>query len=102
MVELKVKRAKNIKEKVRGLIGKKKPEPFMFETRFGIHTFGLQFPIDVLILDSRNRVVRLKTELNPQRFFFWNPIFKIVIELPSGTIQKEKITLGSIIRVLEQ
>lgn len=85
---LKVKKAKNIKEKVQGLIGKDKPYAMMLETRFGIHTFGLRFPIDVVILDDKNKIVSIRENMKPCRIFLWNPRYKKVLELPAGTIRK--------------
>jgi len=54
MITVKVKIYKSIKCRTIGLIGHDNPEPIMFYTKFGIHTFGLKFPIDVLILDKNN------------------------------------------------
>ena len=45
-----------------GLIGKD-PTPLFFKTRFGIHTFGVITPIDVLILDKNYKVVKIKALL---------------------------------------
>lgn len=91
MIVLIVKKARNLKEKVQGLIGKDKPEALMIRTRFGIHTFGLKFPIDVLILSNENKVVSIKENLKPNKIFLWNPLYEKVLELPSGTIKKNKI-----------
>lgn len=95
MITLLVKEAKNIKEKVQGLIGKEKPDSLMIKTHFGIHTFGLKFPIDVLILNENNKVVSLKKNLIPNRIFVWNPMYEKVIELPVNTIDKKKIEISS-------
>jgi uncharacterized protein len=89
-----VKEAKNIKEKVRGLIGRDKPFALMIRTRFGIHTFGVKFPIDVLILDNENKTVSIKEDLKPNRIFLWNPRYEKVIELPQGTIKKNRIKIN--------
>ncbi len=78
----------------------KKAYPVLFRTRFGIHTFGMRFPIDVLVLDSKNVVVVLKKQLNPNRIFIWNPRFDTVIELPEGEIEKLKIQKGSAIKII--
>jgi len=86
--------------KIVGLIGKKKPEPIMLKTRFGIHTFGVLHPIDVLILNKQNKVVVLKKSLKPFRLFFWSPLHDTVIELPEGTIQKKKLTIGDIVHFI--
>lgn len=94
MITIFVKKAKNLKEKIQGLIGKNKPIALMIKTHFGIHTFGLKFPIDVLILNNDNKVVSMKKNLKPNRIFFWNPMYEKVIELPHGTIEKEKIKIN--------
>lgn len=100
MITLFVNEAKNIKEKVAGLIGKEKPTSLMIKTHFGIHTFGLKFPIDVLILDNKNKVASLKKNLMPGRIFLWNPIYDKVLELPQGTIDKKKIKINDAVNLI--
>lgn len=78
----------------KGLLGTKRPQTVWFRTRWGIHTFGMRYPIDVVILDEERNVQALKEQLIPQRFFFWNPRYNLVIEAPVGTIQEKKITKG--------
>lgn len=92
-MELRVRKLKGISKSV-GLIGKKEAYPVMLTTRFGIHTFGLKFPIDVLILDKNNMVVCLHENLKPNRIFLWNPRYEKVLELPKGFIGKNKIKEG--------
>ena len=77
-MKIKVKRLKTFREKTIGLIGKE-IKPVTFETRFGVHTFGVKAPIDVLILDSQEKVIALKESLSPKRIFLWNPNKKIVV-----------------------
>lgn len=96
MVAIPVKEAKSLKEKIVGLIGKK-PYALLIKTRFGIHTFGLKFPIDVLILDHKNKVVKIKKSLMPNSIFLWNPLYDMVIELPQGTIDKKKIKINDVL-----
>jgi uncharacterized protein len=91
---LHVKRAKNIAEKVIGLIGKEKAIPLLINTHFGIHTFGLKFPIDVVILNNKNKVISLKKRLKPGKIFLWNPIYNNVLELPEGTIDEKQIKIN--------
>ncbi len=81
-----------------GLIGKSEAKPLIFKTRWGIHTFGLSFPIDVLILDNKNTVVINKKRLSPNKIFLWNPKFDHVLELPEGTIVKTKTSPGDTIQ----
>ena len=94
MVKLKVKLLSGI-DKIKGLSGAKKAYPVFFQTRFGIHTFGLKFPIDVLILDQDDMVVKLAENLKSNRIFIWNPLFDKCIELPAGEIKKRKISKKS-------
>ncbi len=75
-----------------GLIPYNKPKPLRIKTRFGIHTFGMRYPIDVIILDKNKKVVKIKKSLHPNRVFFWNPRYDTVLELPAGTIQEKNIS----------
>lgn len=84
-------------EKTTGLMGKRRIEPVLLRTRFGIHTFGLKFPIDVLILDDKNKIINLKNDLKPNRIFIWNPKYKNVLELPSGFSVRNNIRVGDIV-----
>lgn len=86
-------------EACRGLMGKTKPEAILFKTRFGIHTFFMRFPIDVIILNKDYTVVKIKQNLQPNTIFIWNPKYTIVLELPQGTIEKEKIKIGEKLKI---
>ena|SRR5581483_4160822 len=83
--------AKTWREKSQGLLGKQNAYALYFETRWGIHTISMKFPIDVVILDDQNRAAVLKRDLEPNRFMWWNPRYKKVLELPAGTIRAKKI-----------
>lgn len=101
MITIKAKKITSIREKCVGLLKNKAPEIIFLKTRFGIHTFFLKFSIDVIILDKNYKVRVLKNSLNPNKIFLWNPKFNNVIELPSGTIEKMQIKLGSIVEIKE-
>ena len=85
-ISLKVKVLKSYSEKIKGLIGTTKLYPVYFETRFGIHTFGMLKPIDVFILDSNDKVVVIKKSLSPNNVFFWNPKYSRVVETPVDSV----------------
>ena len=85
--------AKSFFQKTKGLILENEIKPMFFFTRFGIHTFGLKEAIDVLILDSNHKIVKLKT-VSRNTIFLWSPRFNNVLELPDGSIYKKKIRLG--------
>jgi len=97
---IQVKHLSTISQASIGLLGATKAYPVYFKTRFGIHTFGMKFPIDVLILGDNFEVVRLKSELVPNRIFLWPPIYFHVIELPEGYISKNTIRIGEKIKLL--
>lgn len=93
-ISLEVKKLSTTQERVVGLIGKGKPEPVLIKTRFGIHTFGLKFSIDAVVLDKHKHVVRCKENLKPFRVFVWNPKHDTILELPHGTIRHKSIKKG--------
>ena len=90
---IKVKFFNSYKERLLGLIPYKKAFPILFITRFGIHTFGMKFPIDVLVLNENYHVVKIAENLKPGNFFFWQFKYNKVLELPSGFIRSHKIKL---------
>lgn len=89
-MKLKAQKLSSFFQKAQGVIGRQKITPVYFETRFGIHTFGVRQEIDVVILNDSKEVVTFKS-VKPNRFYFWNPIYKKVLELPMGSIKKLKI-----------
>ncbi len=94
MVIRDLKEAKSFTNRFLGLLRPSNPRSLLFRTRFGIHTFGLSVPIDVIVLDSKFRVVKLQSSLKPNQLFFWNPKYDTVIELPEGSIKKSDIKIG--------
>lgn len=85
-------------EKMRGLLDALEADAMLFDTRWGIHTFGMKFPIDCAICDGDWRVRAIRENIIPEKFFFWNPKYKKVIELPAGTIARTKTEIGDCIR----
>ncbi len=81
------------REKVNGLLLYDTPRTIIFRTHFGIHTFGMKYPIDAIVLNKQKQVVALKKHLKPNRIFLWNPKYSFVIELPTGSIEKSKTHL---------
>jgi uncharacterized protein len=96
----KIRVAKNLQDKVIGLLRSKKPEVLLLKTHFGIHTFGMKYAIDVIVLDDKHTVVALKASLPPNRIFLWNPMDEIVIEMPEGMIEKTKTEIGDKIEIV--
>jgi uncharacterized membrane protein (UPF0127 family) len=89
-----IKFAKGFLDTALGMLRKRNSEGIIFKTRFGIHTFMMGRPIDVLITDKNKIVRRVKESLSPNRIFFWDPQFDTVIELRQGSIKKSKTKAG--------
>lgn len=99
VITLTVYHVKSQFQKIVGLIGPDLHKSIFFNTRFGIHTFGMRFPIDIIILNKYFRVVKMRQNLIANRLFFWYPKYDKVIELPAGTIKQKGIQIGSKIRL---
>lgn len=84
-------------QRARGWIGQRPPaegQGLWLRPCNGIHTFGMWFGIDVLALDSASRILRIATNVRPNRIILPCLSGKSVLELPAGAIQETKITLG--------
>ncbi len=100
MIVLKAKYLKNSLQKTVGLIGEKHPQTVYLNTRFGIHTFGVGFPIDVLVLSRENNIVKVKENMQPNNVFFWNPVYDKIVEMPAGDVKKNKIKNGELVKLV--
>lgn len=66
----------------------------------GVHTFCMQFPIDVVFLDKTNRVISLAVELKPNRMSQVYSRASSVLEIPTGTIVATRTELGDYIEIV--
>lgn len=66
----------------------------------GIHTFFMKFPIDVLFLDRKRRVVKLVRSMGPWRMAI-SLRGRSVVELPAGTIEKTGTEKGDLLEIGE-
>jgi len=76
-------------KRLRGLLGKKelaKGRALIIKPCSSVHSFFMQFTIDLIFLDQQNRVVKIIPNFKP--FRITRPYFHAVsvVELPSGTI----------------
>ncbi|MFH1193001.1 MAG: DUF192 domain-containing protein [Candidatus Jorgensenbacteria bacterium] len=93
--------ARTFGEKSTGLRGGTEPSALFMKTRWGIHTFGMRFSIDCLVLDDGFAVVAVRENVAPNRFFFWNPRYRNVLEFPAGTIRKTGTRVGDKMAMVE-
>jgi len=58
-----------------------------------IHTFRMKFPIDVLFLDKKRKVLKIKSDMQPGRMSACLRAHS-VLELPSGTAAATQTVAG--------
>jgi len=61
-----------------------------------VHTFGMQFPIDLVYLDRRNRVVKTRSHVRPGRLSACLSAHSVV-ELPTGTVSNSLTKAGDVL-----
>jgi uncharacterized protein len=65
----------------------------------GVHTLGMNFPIDVVYLDRTMTVVHIQRELQPWRFASVRMRAASVLELPSRTAAETRTAVGDRIEI---
>jgi uncharacterized protein len=85
-----------------GLLGRRSLGPgcglFIVPSQ-AIHTIGMAFPIDVVFVDRKHRVVGVRECVRPFRMtrVFWKALG--VLELPPGTIRDSRTELGDQLKI---
>ena len=72
------------------------------EQSAGLHMWFVFYPIDVLFLDSKKRVVEIKERFLPFTFYFPTRKAKYVVELGAGKIRKTSTQVGDLIEFCEE
>lgn len=88
--------------RLRGLLGRDalaEGDGLMIDPCSSIHTCFMRFPIDVLFIDRDGRVVRAVERLVPFRFVSGGRGARRTVELPSGTIERQRLTHGAVLAV---
>jgi uncharacterized membrane protein (UPF0127 family) len=93
----KVRKADNFVTRLVGLLKRKTLGPeealWLLPSK-GIHTIGMKFPIDVIFLNGKNKVVSIIPAMAPQRVSWFRFTAYSVLELPDGTIRKSRTEIG--------
>jgi len=98
------KECKSIFSKARGLMFtfpiKNKGLIFFFEKekRIDLHMFFVFYPIDLIFLDRKRKIIELKEKFMPFTVYISNKKAKYVLELPEKTIKKSNSKIGDKIR----
>ena len=81
--------ARSLTSRLIGLIGRRKfaPGSALIIPALGgqIHTFFMRFPIDVALVDARDKVLCVREGIKPYRISSYCRSAAYVVELPSGT-----------------
>lgn len=64
----------------------------------GVHTFGMQYPLDIVAVARDGRVVKLRTHVPPRRLVFALRAFAF-IELAAGAIERSGVREGDRVSV---
>lgn len=89
--------ATSLLSRLKGLLGRlslAKGEGFIISDCGSIHTFFMNFAIDVIFLNYEHTVVRIKKSLVPFRLLDCPFTGNITIELPVGTIDVSGTEVG--------
>ncbi len=90
-------------ERLRGMIGRRFVpgvlDAMVFEGCNAVHTLGMSFPIDLVFLDPRRRVVALRQKYPPWRLGCGSRRAVIVLELPEGEIDRSGTRIGDQINI---
>ena len=89
-------------QKLRGLIGKKylkKDEAIVLVDCKQIHTFGMKFSIDVIVLDKKDKIVAVIDNLRPNRISPFYRKAKNIIELTTNLDNNKLFKVGKVIKL---
>lgn len=95
--------AHSYSRRIIGLLNRKnlnQGEALIIDPCSSIHTFFMQFAIDVIFVDKENKVIKTISCLKPFRLtpIYWQG--KLVIELPAGTIKSTHTQDGDTLSII--
>jgi len=88
---------------LKGLLGRKsleERESLILTNSSSIHTLFMHFPLDIIFLDKKQRVIRIIKEMKPFRFSPFVFKAKMIVELAPGKIEKTKTEVGDSLDIL--
>lgn len=98
-----VEMAGNFTKRLKGLMGRpvlKRGEAMILYPCSSIHTFFMNFPIDVLFIDRNAVVLKTIENMKPYRI---SPVIKesyMVVELPAGCLSATSTTAGHHLEII--
>ena len=100
-----VRIACSFKHRLVGLLRTKalaEDEALMLSPGGSIHTFGMQYPIDVAFLDRQLKILRLTPQLPPWRICYAPKKTKHVVELRAGMVQALQLKVDTFMCIESQ
>jgi uncharacterized membrane protein (UPF0127 family) len=94
--------AESLLKRMKGLLGKSDMMPgeaLWIKPCLSVHTFGMQFPIDIVFLDKKNKVAALIRNMHPNRLPRLNLRAASVLELPAGVLEATDTRIGDEIEI---
>jgi len=85
-----------------GLLGRSSIEPgtgLLIMPSQAVHTVGMRFPIDVVFVDGKLRVIHVQPSLVPYRVSGLHWRARYVLELPTGTIAETSTSVGDELQI---
>ena len=95
--------ADSVFTRMKGLLGKKSlayGEGIWLKPCKGIHTLGMRFPIDVVVLDKNLNVIAIIDALKPNRLTAIYSKAATVLELPAHSAAKSGLSTGDVIEII--
>jgi uncharacterized membrane protein (UPF0127 family) len=75
-------------------------EPVFFFSPFGVHTFFVKTPIDVVLVDKKLRIIRIYCGIKPFRILLWKYFWVYVLEAESGFASRHRLKRGSKVTII--
>lgn len=91
-----VLRTANMLERMRGLLGRPSPEKhqaLLIVPCSSIHTFFMDYPLDLAFLDKHWQITRLIPSIKPWRMA-WAPGSAMVLEMQANTMENMSLSHG--------
>lgn len=89
--------ADTLLKRMKGLLGKKEMlngEALWIKPCISVHTFFMKFPIDVIFLDRRSRIIAAISNLKPNHITRLYLQAASVLELPEGVLEATDTKVG--------
>jgi uncharacterized protein len=91
-----ISKTSNFMERMRGLLASpplKENEGLLITPCSSVHTFGMNYNIDLVFLDKQWNIVKIVKSLKPWRMSLSNSAF-MVLELAANSIEKLQLATG--------